>query len=227
MQLAAGIGRLGVTAIPEPVGANHRPDNWSLLRNALLVVQGLGVMFLILRDAIRAGDTPFKWIGVMIGFSYAFYAPVILWSAQAPMLGMLMIPEDVRLDRGCDHRLSGDFPAENERPAEADTSGCVMHVRPAKSRSEEPPGLVLSSPRTGSRAHAVQDTHESASTTTRSSCAKMMVSDFFGFSTTPIGAGFIIPSLSRISSSISILSLSPKMTIQERRWLALAITSSQ
>ena len=29
----------------------------------------------------------------MIAFSYAFYAPVILWSAQVPMLGMLMIPK--------------------------------------------------------------------------------------------------------------------------------------
>ena len=49
----------------------------ALLRNEMLVVQGLGVMFLFLRDAIRTGDTPFKWIGVMIAFSYAFYAPVI------------------------------------------------------------------------------------------------------------------------------------------------------
>ena len=29
----------------------------------------------------------------MIVFSYAFYVPVILWSAQVPMLGMLMIPK--------------------------------------------------------------------------------------------------------------------------------------
>ena len=50
-------------------------------------------MILILRDAFRAGDTPFKWIGGMIALSYAFYAPVILWSVQMPMLGMLMIPK--------------------------------------------------------------------------------------------------------------------------------------
>ena len=29
----------------------------------------------------------------MIAVSYAFYVPVILWSAQIPMLGMLMIPK--------------------------------------------------------------------------------------------------------------------------------------
>jgi hypothetical protein len=92
--LAAGIVRLVVMAFPQNQwGQIIAPYDWSLLRNALLVVQGLGVMYLILRDAIRTGDTSFKWIGVMIAFSYAFYAPVILWSAQAPMLGMLMIPK--------------------------------------------------------------------------------------------------------------------------------------
>jgi hypothetical protein len=92
--LAAGIVRLVVMAFPQNQwGQIVAPYDWSLLRNALLVVQGLGVMYLILRDAIRAGDTPFKWIGIMIAFSYAFYAPVILWSAQVPMLGMLMIPK--------------------------------------------------------------------------------------------------------------------------------------
>jgi hypothetical protein len=92
--LGAGVVRLIVMAFP----ANHweqivPPYNWSLLRNALLVVQGVGVMILILRDAFRTGDTTFKWIGAMIALSYAFYAPVILWSAQMPMLGMLMIPK--------------------------------------------------------------------------------------------------------------------------------------
>jgi hypothetical protein len=92
--LAAGVVRLIVMAFP----ANQweqvvPPYDWSLFRNALLVVQGVGVMILILRDAFRTGDTTFKWIGAMIALSYAFYAPVILWSARVPMLGMLMIPK--------------------------------------------------------------------------------------------------------------------------------------
>jgi hypothetical protein len=92
--LAAGAVRIVIMTFP----ANHweqvvAPYNWSLLRNASLVYQGLGVMFLILRDARRAGDRAFTWIGVMIALSYAFYAPVILWGAQLPILGMLMIPK--------------------------------------------------------------------------------------------------------------------------------------
>jgi hypothetical protein len=92
--LAVGALRLVVMLFPQNQwGQIVAPYNWSLLRNSLLVVQGLGVMVLLLRDAIRSGDAPFMWIGVMIALSYAFYAPVILWSAAAPLLGMLMIPK--------------------------------------------------------------------------------------------------------------------------------------
>jgi hypothetical protein len=92
--LAAGVVRLVVMAFPQNQWAQLTPPYaWSLARNAFLVVQGLGVMYLILRDAAQAKDKTFIWIGILIALSYAFYAPVILWSAQAPLLGMLMIPK--------------------------------------------------------------------------------------------------------------------------------------
>ncbi len=69
------------------------PQPFSVIRNLPLIYSGLGIAFLILRDAIRAGDKTFKWIGVMILVSYACYAPVILFVQQAPLLGMLMIPK--------------------------------------------------------------------------------------------------------------------------------------
>lgn len=69
------------------------PQPWSLIRNIPLMIQGLGVAYLILRDSRRAGDRPFTWIGVMILLSYAFYIPVILFVQQMPMIGMLMIPK--------------------------------------------------------------------------------------------------------------------------------------
>lgn len=92
--LALGIVRL-ILMIP-PVNewqALVPPQPWSLIRNLPLIVQGLGVCALILRDAFAHDDRAFKWIGAMIIVSYAFYAPVILWVQQAPMLGMLMIPK--------------------------------------------------------------------------------------------------------------------------------------
>jgi len=69
------------------------PVPWGWIRNAPLVIQGLGVAYLILRDAGAAGDRRFQWMGWMILTSFAFYAPVILFVAQVPTLGMLMIPK--------------------------------------------------------------------------------------------------------------------------------------
>jgi hypothetical protein len=71
------------------------PQPWSLVRNLPLVVLGLGTAYLILRDARRAGDRAFLWIGIMILVSYAMYTPVILFVQQAPLVGMLMIPKTV------------------------------------------------------------------------------------------------------------------------------------
>lgn len=92
--LAAGVIRLAVLVFPQNQWEVLTPPyDWSLLRNAFLVAQGLGVMYLILRDSGRAGDRYFRLIGWMIALSYLFYAPVILWSAAVPLLGMLMIPK--------------------------------------------------------------------------------------------------------------------------------------
>ena len=86
--------RLVIMAFPQNQWELLVPTyGWSLLRNSFLVIQGLGVMILILRDSRRAGDQPFELIGWMIALSYLFYAPVILWSASVPLLGMLMIPK--------------------------------------------------------------------------------------------------------------------------------------
>ena len=69
------------------------PYFWSITRNIPLLVQGLGVAYLILRDAIKLKDGTFSWMGVMILVSYACYAPVILFVSQIPLLGMLMMPK--------------------------------------------------------------------------------------------------------------------------------------
>jgi hypothetical protein len=69
------------------------PQPWSLYRNLPLVVLGLGVAALLLRDASAGRDRTYQWIGGMILVSYAFYAPVILFVQQVPLIGMLMIPK--------------------------------------------------------------------------------------------------------------------------------------
>ena len=66
---------------------------WSTIRNIPLMIQGLGLAYLILRDAIAKHDITFRWIGISILVSYACYLPVILFVQQAPLVGMLMIPK--------------------------------------------------------------------------------------------------------------------------------------
>ena len=92
--LATAVVRFGIMLFPQNEWQNVVPPQpWSLYRNLPLMVQGLGVAYLILRDARAAGDRTFLWIGVMILTSYAFYMPVIFLVQRVPLVGMLMIPK--------------------------------------------------------------------------------------------------------------------------------------
>lgn len=79
-----------------PINEWHRvvpAQPWSTIRNIPLMLQGLGLAYLILRDATTVKDNTFRWIGVCILISYACYIPVILFVQQIPAIGMLMIPK--------------------------------------------------------------------------------------------------------------------------------------
>jgi hypothetical protein len=90
----AAVVRLGLMVLPQNEWDRTIPPlPWSLYRNLPLVMQGLGVAYLILRDGIAANDRAFGYIGVMILVSYGFYAPVILFVQKVPAVGMLMIPK--------------------------------------------------------------------------------------------------------------------------------------
>jgi len=92
--LAAAAIRLVVMAFPQNQWNNSVPPwPWSIIRNVPLTIQGLGVAYLILRDARAVGDRTFELAGYMVLVSYGFYIPVILFVQRLPMLGMLMIPK--------------------------------------------------------------------------------------------------------------------------------------
>jgi ABC-type amino acid transport system permease subunit len=69
------------------------PFDFSMHRNIPLLIQGLGVAYLILTESVKSKDSAFTWIGLMILVSYAFYTPVILYARAVPALGLLMIPK--------------------------------------------------------------------------------------------------------------------------------------
>jgi len=90
----AAIIRLVMTMLPvNDWNASMPVQPWSTYRNIPLMVQGLGVAYLILRDAKAEGDKAFTQIGYMILLSFAFFIPVILFVQKMPMIGMLMIPK--------------------------------------------------------------------------------------------------------------------------------------
>ena len=70
------------------------PHPWSTIRNLPLLVQGL-VAYTIMRDAHRANDRTFWWIGIMIVVSFACYMAVVLLVQQIPLIGLLMIPKTI------------------------------------------------------------------------------------------------------------------------------------
>lgn len=94
--ILAGFVRLIMLVLPQNQWALIVPSQpWSLYRNIPLVIQGLGVAILFLRDGFSANDRLYKWAGVCILLSFAFYIPVILFVEQAPLVGMLMIPKTI------------------------------------------------------------------------------------------------------------------------------------
>lgn len=69
------------------------PFEWGLMRIIPLMVLGLAVAFLMLRDGHKMHDTRYKYTSYSIITSYAFYLPVILLVQEIPIVGMLMIPK--------------------------------------------------------------------------------------------------------------------------------------
>lgn len=69
------------------------PYKWVIYRNIPLAISGLGIAYLILKNALQTKDRAFIWVAIMIFISYGFYIPVILLANQIPAIGLLMIPK--------------------------------------------------------------------------------------------------------------------------------------
>ena len=94
--LASAVVRLVLVTLPANQWDNLVPPQpWAVIRNVPLLIQGLGVAYLIVRDARASGDRAFWWIGIMILVSFACYMVVVLFVERAPLIGMLMIPKTV------------------------------------------------------------------------------------------------------------------------------------
>ena len=120
---ASALVRLAMLALPlnqwdSPVA----PQPWATIRNLPLLLQGLGVAYLILRDSRASKDTTFWWIGIMILVSYACYAAVVLLVEQIPLIGMLMIPKTVAYVVICLLAYNRLYVASTVKPRESGES---------------------------------------------------------------------------------------------------------
>lgn len=70
------------------------PLDWSIYRNLPLFFLGLGVAYLLLRDAPRS-ERALRTLGWLIIASYVFYTPVVFGAPLYPWLGSLMVPKTV------------------------------------------------------------------------------------------------------------------------------------
>ncbi len=73
----------------------HSSLAWGIYRNIPFAILG-GIMIWIYYQKARAThDQAFHWMWLAILLSFGFYIPVVLWSSQYPLVGMLMIPKTI------------------------------------------------------------------------------------------------------------------------------------
>jgi len=102
-------------------GSTIPPEFWGPFRNIFLMILGLGVLYLILRDSLKAKDRLFRWIAYCIFFSYLFYTPVIFMVRDFPMVGMLMIPKTIMYVAIAFLAYKGLYPQKKAIPANVAT----------------------------------------------------------------------------------------------------------
>lgn len=71
------------------------PLSWGIYRNIPFAILGAIVLILFYQKAGRDKASPFHWMWLAIGLSFAFYIAVVLFAGTYPLVGMLMIPKTV------------------------------------------------------------------------------------------------------------------------------------
>lgn len=68
---------------------------WGIYRNIPFTIMGVLIVWLILKEAMAKKDKTFMKIGAAVIVSFACYIPVVLFAAQVPAVGALMMPKTV------------------------------------------------------------------------------------------------------------------------------------
>ena len=71
------------------------PLSFAIYRNIPFALLGIIIIVIFYIQAVKNNDGAFKYMWLAITLSFAFYAPVVLWSDAFPIIGILMIPKTV------------------------------------------------------------------------------------------------------------------------------------
>ncbi|NLO86813.1 MAG: hypothetical protein GX096_15515 [Clostridiales bacterium] len=88
--------RIALCLFPQNAWLSYRqPLIWGIARNVPFAIMGVIIIVLFAQEAKKANDKIFRFMWLAITLSFAFYVPVVLFAAQIPMIGMLMLPKTV------------------------------------------------------------------------------------------------------------------------------------
>lgn len=71
------------------------PRDWSIYRNLPLIIFGLILAPLMLKDAKKENDKTFEYFSYAISLSYICFIPVVFFASEFPLIGLLMIPKTI------------------------------------------------------------------------------------------------------------------------------------
>ncbi len=86
--------RVGLCMLPQNQWLSyHPPLLFGVLRNIPFALMGILIIVLFASEAAESNDRIFRNMWLAISLSFAFYIPVVLFSASFPAVGALMIPK--------------------------------------------------------------------------------------------------------------------------------------
>lgn len=86
--------RISLCLFPQNDWLNYnQPLDWAIYRNIPFALLGVLMIILFYTEAKKKKDTDFKYMWLAITLSFLLYAPVVLFTDQYPVLGVLMIPK--------------------------------------------------------------------------------------------------------------------------------------
>ena len=86
--------RIGLCLFPQNAWTQtDAPVSWGIYRNIPFVI--LGILTVAVWMKPSRGEGPFRFLPLAVCLSFLFYIPVVLWTKQMPLIGMLMLPKTV------------------------------------------------------------------------------------------------------------------------------------